>query len=456
MEGDSYKDNREIVILLFTVLFSSFCILTIVSNLTILVAFCKTKKLRKPTNYFYISLAVSDCLLGICTLPLAVYDWYQDGYWQLGKAVCILWLAVDYFLITSSVYNIAAICLDRYLALFHALWYRRVRTNSFVIKLIATAWILGFVIEVPAITLWEFIAGNSTINYDEYCNVEYEDQFVFTTIIYLISPTFPCAFIIAIYLRISVMISTRMKRSQEGRNSHSANKTHNLGDGNVTVTVSAKSGACIDTSDAKRFNDSGRPSCTRTAPIDRDVRVAKPAIPGENVYDSFPSFIRGKICLQETDYCNAPGDRFPVRGKLEKDDFKPYKTESTQGKMNNLFELEEIAPREPDGGSGVAKSVDKQISTESVIASVSDIDLQSTDQKTHVIISKSYKSKKNSRSLSSTSENKAAALFCMVVASFLVCYLPLVVISITSASCGSLGLPRLQWGSTSARPRGRK
>ncbi|XP_070573986.1 muscarinic acetylcholine receptor M2-like [Ptychodera flava] len=408
MQGESYKDRREIVVMLLTVLFSSVGILTIVSNLSILVAFCKTKKLRKPTNYFYVSLAVSDCLLGISTLPLAVYNWYQDGYWQLGEAVCILWLAIDYFLFSASIYNIAAICLDRYLALFYGLWYRRIRTNRFVIKLIATAWILGFVIEVPAITLWEFIAGNPTVDYDEHCKVEYEDHFVYTTITNSISPLIPCAWITFIYLRISLMIRTRKTRSQIGRKSPFDNKTHHLGDGNTTATVNSE--VCFGTSDAKDFNDSVRPSSTS---ITKHVT-------GKDIYDSFPSSLGSKACRKETDCCNAAtSDSFPVRGKPSpqgEEDLKQNKTDSRLGKINDLFELEEIAPREPDEGCSVAKIVDKPSSTESAIASTSDIDVQSTNQKTRVVISKSYESKKSS------SDNKAAVLFSMVVASFLVLY----------------------------------
>ncbi|XP_070557959.1 histamine H3 receptor-like [Ptychodera flava] len=420
----------ETAVLVITVVCSLIAILTAVSNLLILIAFCKTKKLRKPTNYFYVSLALSDCLLGVTVLPLYIYQWYHDEYWHFGKAVCLSWLAVDYFLFTASVYNIAAICLDRYLALFHGLWYRRIRTNSFVIKLIIVAWILGFVIEVPAITLWEFTSGNSTIDYNEYCNVEYESHAFYTTVTMFLSPIIPWVFITIVYVRIYAVIRRRMTKSD--RSSPYRNEIDHSSNTGTSLTSKATGAILVKTSKDVKCVVGATPGCSTST----DVEDAQSITHGRFEMSAGPTNNSlyqeegkekeacevSRTCTSGEKLCENDGVCFELRT-----------TDSQQGISNNAVELEDLAPKEIYTSAGIAKI---PTATKSVIASVS---ATCAPSKSEVKPMKCHNLRQKGRSL--RGDNKAAILVSMLVASFLVFYTPWVVISIVDASCSDECLP---------------
>ncbi|XP_006816209.1 histamine H1 receptor-like [Saccoglossus kowalevskii] len=206
---DSDDGRNRYLVYIITVFLSLMVLITIVANFLILLGFCTSTKLHKPTNYFYVSMAISDFAAGILVLPLAVYDWFQNEDWQLGKGICVFWVSMDFFLYTVSAYNMCGICFDRYLAIFHGFWYRPRRSGKLVLKFIFAAWIFGFLLQVPVIALWEIVSGNSTIDYDEYCDVEFANHSVYTTIAMFISPVIPCTFIFILYLRIYLAIRRR-------------------------------------------------------------------------------------------------------------------------------------------------------------------------------------------------------------------------------------------------------
>ena len=86
--------------------------LIIVSN------FCR--KLHSPTNLLLLSLAVSDCMVGllICFQIMLI-----DGCWYLGDLTCALYLVVDYVITSASIGTMVLISVDRYVAIFFPLHY---------------------------------------------------------------------------------------------------------------------------------------------------------------------------------------------------------------------------------------------------------------------------------------------------------------------------------------------
>ena len=105
------------------------CLVVTCGNILVIYAVKISPKLDGPTHLLIMSLAVADLLLGTLVLPLsAVYEVLDT--WVFGEHLCFIWLTVDMWTCTSSILNLVAISMDRYIAVTHAVKYPGIMTNS--------------------------------------------------------------------------------------------------------------------------------------------------------------------------------------------------------------------------------------------------------------------------------------------------------------------------------------
>lgn len=188
---------------------------TIIGNLLVIISFRVNSHLRTVSNYFLLSLAVADLILGVVSMNL--YTTYiLIGQWTLGNLACDLWLAVDYVASNASVMNLLAICCDRYLSVTRPLTYRAKRTPKRAAIMIGLAWGVSLMIWAPPILFWEDIVGERKVPEGE-CSV----QFFYVPVI-----TFVTA-IAAFYLPVTIMavLYWRVYRETERRSQQLAGLT---------------------------------------------------------------------------------------------------------------------------------------------------------------------------------------------------------------------------------------
>ncbi|XP_063721267.1 muscarinic acetylcholine receptor M1-like isoform X2 [Symsagittifera roscoffensis] len=134
--------------------FVPLCIATITGNILVLVAFRRERKLRTVTNYFLVSLAVSDLIIGLISMPLYSIYVLKDETWIFHENFCTFYLCVDYTVSGASALHLLLISLDRYLSISRPLRYRPERTARRVLVAIAVVWLVPFVTWAPSIVLW--------------------------------------------------------------------------------------------------------------------------------------------------------------------------------------------------------------------------------------------------------------------------------------------------------------
>ena len=128
-------------------------IAVVLGNSLVIAAVITTRKLRTVTNIFICSLASADLLLGFAVLPFSISYEVLD-IWIWGVVWCNIWLAVDVWLCTASIISLCAISLDRYIAVSRPIRYPSIM-NPFRGKvLVATVWILSFVVCLPPLVGW--------------------------------------------------------------------------------------------------------------------------------------------------------------------------------------------------------------------------------------------------------------------------------------------------------------
>uniref|UniRef100_A0A8D2PR84 Muscarinic acetylcholine receptor n=1 Tax=Zosterops lateralis melanops TaxID=1220523 RepID=A0A8D2PR84_ZOSLA len=152
------------VLVLLAFLMVLLCLVTILGNTLVILAFVMDRNLRHRSNYFFLNLAVSDFAVGTFCMPLYI-PYALTGTWHLGRSLCKLWLVMDYLMCTASVFNIVLISYDRFLSVTKAVSYRARQgiMSSPAIKMVAI-WVLAFLLYCPAILFWEHVAGHSVVN----------------------------------------------------------------------------------------------------------------------------------------------------------------------------------------------------------------------------------------------------------------------------------------------------
>jgi len=80
-------------------------------------------------------------------------------YWPFGEPWCRIWLAVDVWMCTASIYNLVAISVDRYIAVSRPIRYASLMSPTRAKLLIIVVWILSFVICFPPLIGWNGAGG---------------------------------------------------------------------------------------------------------------------------------------------------------------------------------------------------------------------------------------------------------------------------------------------------------
>lgn len=103
-------------------------LLACVGNAAVITVFCRERRLRKRTNYYIVSLAMADFLVGLLGIPFAVLASVGLPRNLYG---CLLTLSTLVVSCTISIFCLVAVSVDRYWAILYPLAYsRNVRTKT--------------------------------------------------------------------------------------------------------------------------------------------------------------------------------------------------------------------------------------------------------------------------------------------------------------------------------------
>ncbi|XP_051814690.1 trace amine-associated receptor 13c-like [Acanthochromis polyacanthus] len=126
------------VSMLIYIILSCISLFTVTLNLLVIISISHFKQLHSPTNLLLLSLAVSDCFVGL----LVVFQiLLLDGCWYFGDLMCVLYNIFDYVITSASIGTMVLISVDRYVAICYPLHYPSKVTLQRAKICVALCWI---------------------------------------------------------------------------------------------------------------------------------------------------------------------------------------------------------------------------------------------------------------------------------------------------------------------------
>ncbi|XP_078611615.1 alpha-2C adrenergic receptor-like [Branchiostoma floridae x Branchiostoma japonicum] len=210
LTADPYGQPQEVsraTLWVLAVLIPIAMLVILIGNTLVVVAVLKVRVLQTIQNYYLVSLAASDLMVGGLIMPLALMNELM-GYWSLGRIMCDIHVTLDIFACTASILNLCAIGLDRHYAITQAVKYTATKTTKHAIGGIAMVWTASTIICLPPLLGW----GTDSFHPGLYPRCDYTDNFIY--VLYSTVGSFfgPLPIMLVVYTRIFIAARSRIRK----------------------------------------------------------------------------------------------------------------------------------------------------------------------------------------------------------------------------------------------------
>ncbi|XP_043075924.1 trace amine-associated receptor 13c-like [Puntigrus tetrazona] len=194
--------ERSVSLSVYVILYvaaAAVSLLTVFGNLLVIISVSHFKQLHTPANVLILSLAVSDLLVGVFVMPLYL-SWVIESCFLPGPVMCSILKLVSFHATCVSVYTVALIAVDRFLALSFPFVYSEKISPTVVCIATLFNWLFSLLYNFTLL----FINGNFTdVTCQGVCvSMVDEVSSLFDLVIVFLMP---CTLIIILYTHVFVI-----------------------------------------------------------------------------------------------------------------------------------------------------------------------------------------------------------------------------------------------------------
>ena len=173
IETEQYEDDTPNLNILSAVVGSSMAIITFIEQLVVFVVFYYDKRLRKPSNFYMIALAIADFLLSLFSMPVwTLFSTLQ--YWPTTQLLCDIWNIIDHVLTFVSIHIIVFISIERYRSIKYPLKHMTTMSGKRIIFWLTFIWTVDIVFWTFYVFFTQHVYGKERNPLD--CTVYYTTE----------------------------------------------------------------------------------------------------------------------------------------------------------------------------------------------------------------------------------------------------------------------------------------
>ena len=203
------RSNVELICVGF--MLTLIIVTTIFGNLLVTVTVITNKIIQTPTNYFILSLAVTDLCIGVLVMPFSAVNTLH-WEWPLGAIFCNIYISIDVMLCTVSILTLFVISLDRYFTVTIPMRYPQKVTCRIVRRLCAAVWVFSFVLAfVPIMLGWNTVDGNIQ-NMDNPRACEFGLNKIYVMLVSICTYFAPLIVMSALYMKVLLITKQQVQR----------------------------------------------------------------------------------------------------------------------------------------------------------------------------------------------------------------------------------------------------
>lgn len=180
-------------------------VVAVIGNALTITVFVLERKLRRRTNYYIVSLALADLLVGVFGIPFAILTsvGLPRPLWA-----CLFMLSTLLVLCTVSIFCLLAVSVDRYWAILHPLRYSRVMTARIARRIILVCWVAGTLVGLLPVMGWY----NTTNEYEEVCFFVEVMSYNYLVFIYFATIVIPGLLMVVFYTHIYTVVLKQLRQ----------------------------------------------------------------------------------------------------------------------------------------------------------------------------------------------------------------------------------------------------
>nr|XP_056701777.1 adenosine receptor A1-like [Euleptes europaea] len=190
---------------------SATALFSIVGNLFICMVFLRNRKLRAVvTNYFLVSLAVADILVGAVAIPCAQFT--DMGLPRYRPRLCLLMLCTLLVFTQASVFGLLAIAVERYISILKPFQYKSWMNPRNSLLVILACWSLAVLIGLFPLMGWHNpFPANGECLFNSIIKDTYMVYFNFMTCMLV-----PLSIMMVLYGRIFLEVRRQIRKVAQG------------------------------------------------------------------------------------------------------------------------------------------------------------------------------------------------------------------------------------------------